>query len=436
MPRSESESNDHNILSPVSLGDIRRSCDSDMDNKANQHNQQALPIHLQRLVEEKKQFGTMFEKFSQEERVMKFINDNSQAGYPLSAQFAMLQKQASSFAEGNSARFDPDSDDQSMDSFISSPSSKRKLSDDNDDLIERDENGQPKDKRLRTTILPEQLDYLYQKYQIESNPSRKMLEQFASEVGLRKRVVQVWFQNTRARERKGQYRAHQQVINKRCPFCPALFKVRSALESHLATKHVSQYSKGDINIDALPDAASSEDGPQVAGRSTLFPSVPLPTSPTPGGNMPPLISNSDKPSDFEASMRKYYEDTMKQFISDVNKGRNNDARDNSGNKSVKNNEAALDLSSPPLKSNTANNNQSDATDESQSEKVFQQDTSQSQESENDNQIYEFDDPGMEIENYSSEVGFDQLSPSDPKKRCRTAMSPTQVQSASQDFWNI
>ena len=92
MPRSESESNDHNILSPVSLGDIRRSCDSDMDNKANQHNQQALPIHLQRLVEEKKQFGTMFEKFSQEERVMKFINDNSQAGYPLSAQFAMLQK--------------------------------------------------------------------------------------------------------------------------------------------------------------------------------------------------------------------------------------------------------------------------------------------------------------------------------------------------------
>ena len=54
--------------------------------------------------------------------------------------------------------------------------------------------GGHRDKRLRTTILPEQLDYLYQKYQQESNPSRKMLEQIAAEVGLRKRVVQVWFQ--------------------------------------------------------------------------------------------------------------------------------------------------------------------------------------------------------------------------------------------------
>ena len=117
-----------------------------------------------------------------------------------------------------------------------------------------------RDKRLRTTILPEQLDYLYQKYQVESNPSRKMLESIAKEVGLKKRVVQVWFQNTRARERKGQFRAHQQVIHKRCPFCRALFKARSALESHLATRHADQYTKGDINIDSLPDGDPSEDG--------------------------------------------------------------------------------------------------------------------------------------------------------------------------------
>lgn len=61
-------------------------------------------------------------------------------------------------------------------------------------------------KRLRTTITPEQLHFLYDCYQQESNPSRKMLEQIAKQVNLKKRVVQVWYQNSRARERKGQYR--------------------------------------------------------------------------------------------------------------------------------------------------------------------------------------------------------------------------------------
>ena len=41
--------------------------------------------------------------------------------------------------------------------------------------------------------------------------------------------------------------------------CRALFKARSALESHLATRHADQYTKGDINIDALPDGDPSED---------------------------------------------------------------------------------------------------------------------------------------------------------------------------------
>ncbi|XP_075067324.1 zinc finger homeobox protein 2 isoform X2 [Mixophyes fleayi] len=64
----------------------------------------------------------------------------------------------------------------------------------------------PKDKRLRTTILPEQLDILHRWYLQDSNPTRSTLERISLEVALKKRVVQVWFQNTRARERKGQYR--------------------------------------------------------------------------------------------------------------------------------------------------------------------------------------------------------------------------------------
>lgn len=61
---------------------------------------------------------------------------------------------------------------------------------------------------------------------------------------------QVWYQNSRARERKGQFRQNMQIINKKCPYCSAIFKVKSALESHMQTKHTD---KPMINIELIPD---------------------------------------------------------------------------------------------------------------------------------------------------------------------------------------
>ncbi|XP_067833350.1 zinc finger homeobox protein 2-like [Heptranchias perlo] len=86
------------------------------------------------------------------------------------------------------------------------PGAGRGLEEKEEEEEEEEQLQPPRDKRLRTTILPEQLEILYQRYIQDSNPTRKVLDRVSQEVGLKKRVVQVWFQNTRARERKGQFR--------------------------------------------------------------------------------------------------------------------------------------------------------------------------------------------------------------------------------------
>nr|KAG5686642.1 hypothetical protein BaRGS_034507 [Batillaria attramentaria] len=240
--------------------------------------------------------------------------------YSSSSAFGMLQSLAQQ--EDNKATSSVTS---------SSPGStpvKRKLEAEEDKLDD-----QPRDKRLRTTILPEQLDYLYQKYQVDCNPSRKQLESIAQEVGLKKRVVQVWFQNTRARERKGQYRAHQQLIHKRCPFCRALFRAKSALESHLATKHPEEMAKGEINVDAIPDATMESPQPAHSMPSTSsaahtgsadISKILSPTSVQPYLSFMPPASLSlgfppPVPTDpqLQLSMKQIYEDSYKKYISEL-----------------------------------------------------------------------------------------------------------------------
>lgn len=57
-------------------------------------------------------------------------------------------------------------------------------------------------KRPRTTITPKQLDVLVAAYNASPKPSRQVREQVAAETGLDMRVVQVWFQNRRAKNKR------------------------------------------------------------------------------------------------------------------------------------------------------------------------------------------------------------------------------------------
>ncbi|KAF0313562.1 LIM/homeobox protein Lhx3 [Amphibalanus amphitrite] len=65
-----------------------------------------------------------------------------------------------------------------------------------------DAEGDSTNKRPRTTITAKQLETLKVAYNNSSKPARHVREQLSQETGLDMRVVQVWFQNRRAKEKR------------------------------------------------------------------------------------------------------------------------------------------------------------------------------------------------------------------------------------------
>ncbi|KAM4618268.1 zinc finger homeobox protein 3-like [Polymixia lowei] len=191
------------------------------------------------------------------------------------------------------------------------------------------EEEQRRDKRQRTTITPEQLEVLYQRYSLDSNPTRGVLESIARDVGLKRRVVQVWFQNTRARERKGQFRSTGPgtgfslgLNHLRCPFCRALFKVKSALDAHIRSRHWAEAERAGYNL-SMSNGSAGQMG-NMAMSSLLDragPSISSSPIPNPGfvishqelSLKPPMtsdcsaidLSNPDEEEEYEEEEEEY-----------------------------------------------------------------------------------------------------------------------------------
>lgn len=88
---------------------------------------------------------------------------------------------------------------------------------DEDDLL--DENARPRDgrrgpKRPRTILTSAQRRQFKASFEISPKPCRKVREALAKETGLSVRVVQVWFQNQRAKMKKLQRKAKQEADQK------------------------------------------------------------------------------------------------------------------------------------------------------------------------------------------------------------------------------
>ncbi|CAF1317980.1 unnamed protein product [Adineta steineri] len=81
----------------------------------------------------------------------------------------------------------------------------------NDD--KNDDNKQNKTKRIRTAFNEVQLQILQASFEIDQNPDGQELDHISQVIGLSKRVIQVWFQNTRARQKKQKAISQIQMSN-------------------------------------------------------------------------------------------------------------------------------------------------------------------------------------------------------------------------------
>lgn len=123
-------------------------------------------------------------------------------------------------------------------------------------------------KRPRTTITAKQLETLRKAYNQSSKPSRHVREQLSQETGLDMRVIQVWFQNRRAKDKRMKKEEEQQGATS--PTTPTVGDDSRSLDDD----HTS-YTVGDtLTADCGQDMMQHVQGSNLAGLTCLWPPSP------------------------------------------------------------------------------------------------------------------------------------------------------------------
>ncbi|VDM40758.1 unnamed protein product [Toxocara canis] len=103
-------------------------------------------------------------------------------------------------------------------------------------------------KRYRTHLTPLQVHVMKSVFAEYKTPSMSECDMLGAQIGLHKRVVQVWFQNARAKERKTRaYNGEDEMLRctaTRCAICGVDYNHRLTLHDHIFTpEHLSRVKK-------------------------------------------------------------------------------------------------------------------------------------------------------------------------------------------------
>ncbi|XGW19839.1 hypothetical protein V3C99_003570 [Haemonchus contortus] len=121
-------------------------------------------------------------------------------------------------------------------------------------------------KRYRTHLTPTQVHVMKSVFGDYKTPSMTECEALGREIGLHKRVVQVWFQNARAKERKTRTASGEEEVNRStstsCTMCGVEYGGRITLQDHLFSLQHLNSLKAQLRVDTA----------QAETTSTAFPS--------------------------------------------------------------------------------------------------------------------------------------------------------------------